>query len=89
MIDGAIFDDAGNVEDTGRWSFGPLAGLLDTAVNVATDRLAASEAPKPQQTTQPRPVNPIAAWVPAGYGIPVLIGGLLVVVLFAVTLLRK
>lgn len=86
--DGAIFDDAGNVEDSSGWNWGPLGGLLDTAVNVASDRLKAAEAPKPQQQTQPRAMSPIASWLPAGYGVPILIG-LIVLVLGGIVLLRK
>lgn len=75
-MDGAILDDPGNVE-TG-WNFGPLGGLLDTAANVAKDRLKAQEAPKPQQTTQPLPVSHRAWFVPALIGV-----GVLIVALFA------
>ena len=71
------------MEDSSRWNFAGLSGLLDTAANVASDRLKAKEAPKPQQVPAPASTAVIQ---PRPWLWPVVIG---VVVLLAVFGLRK
>jgi hypothetical protein len=81
----ADFDDAGNVEEPGKFNFGAVfGGLLKTGTDLGKAYLTPKPKPQPQQQPIVQPARNPAWLMPALIG-----GGVLVLLLFAGLLFGK